>query len=308
MAAVVVTLDAPVVPSTVPGRNGMRVLCAITPKPSKYAFMDALHWLIFATAVFLSSYIQAIVGFGMGMVLMALAGAIGAISVPELTAAVSLISLANIVISLRGHLGAIDRRRLGWLVLGQIPAIVVGVWIMTALDHSQQSLLRLLLGLFVMFGSLSMVIRPASRPHVAPRWAWISAGIGGGLIGGMFSASGPIIGWFVYLQPLSIAAIRATMLAFFGIATFTRTIVVASQGRLDGIRVPIDGRGHRTGGGRRVARQQLQAVAFRRRAKTRRIQPDLSRRPVYRHRRVVRGTLDSAAHQLARFAGSAIRA
>ncbi|HBK17026.1 MAG TPA: hypothetical protein DDZ38_00200, partial [Gammaproteobacteria bacterium] len=34
----------------------------------------------------------------------------------------------------------------------------------------------------------------------------------GGTLGGMFAASGPIIGWFGYRQPLPVGAIRATLL------------------------------------------------------------------------------------------------
>lgn len=196
--------------------------------------MDPTSWLIFASAVFVASYVQSVIGFAMGMIVMAIVGASDAISVPELTAAVSIISFVNIVVALNGHLGAVHRRLLGWMILGQIPAIFAGLWLLTVLDRDAQSVLRFALGLFVAGGSLSMMIRPVPLPAVSGRATCVVAGIGGGVIGGLFSASGPVIGWFVYRQPLALLTIRATMLCFFGLATFTRTVIVGSHGGLTG--------------------------------------------------------------------------
>jgi len=194
--------------------------------------MDPTSWLTFAAAVFIGSYIQSVVGFGIGMIVMAIVGASGTLSLPALTAAVSLISIINIVVALKGHVRAIDRPLLGWLVAGQIPAIFAGLWVLTVLDRDAQTLLRILLGLFVAGGSLSMMIRPVPLSRVSRPSVCVAAGIGGGLIGGMFSASGPVIGWFTYRQPLTVATIRATMLCFFGVATTTRTVAVGFQGGL----------------------------------------------------------------------------
>ena len=56
----------------------------------------------------------------------------------------------------------------------------------------------------------------------------------GGVVGGLFSASGPVMGWFNYRQPLPFAVIRATLLACFAMTTVTRTLVVGVRGELDG--------------------------------------------------------------------------
>jgi len=194
--------------------------------------MEVLTWLVFASAVFIGSYIQSVIGFAMGMIVMAIVGASAVLSIPTLTAAVSIISFLNIVVALKGHIGHVDRVLLKWLVAGQIPAIVSGLWLMTALDREAREILQLMLGVFVAAGSLSMVIRPAPQSRVSAPWACITAGIGGGLIGGLFSASGPVIGWFAYRQPLALVAIRSTMLCFFSVATCTRTLVVGLHGGL----------------------------------------------------------------------------
>ena len=60
----------------------------------------------------------------------------------------------------------------------------------------------------------------------------MGAGVAGGLVGGLFSASGPIMGWFNYRQPLVVSAIRATLLCGFVLTTSMRTLVVGIQGGL----------------------------------------------------------------------------
>ena len=194
--------------------------------------MDWLGWLIFLGAAFAGSYVQAVTGFAMGMIVIAVAGASGLIGLPVLTAAASLISLVNIVLALKGHLGSLHRSLVLWLAIGQLPAIWVGVWLLTVLDAQMQWLLQLLLGLFLTGGCLSMLLKPAPIARVSAPWASWIAGVSGGLVGGMFSASGPIMGWFCYRQPLPLATIRATLLASFALTTSTRTVVVGVQGGL----------------------------------------------------------------------------
>lgn len=192
--------------------------------------MEPIGWIVFAGAVFLGSYVQSVVGFAMGMIVVAIVGASGTISLPVLTAAVSIIAFVNILVAIKGHLPSVNRSILVWMVVGQIPAVAIGVWIITVLDQEAQGVLELLLGIFIIFGSASMMIRPVPLPQVSPSWACFTAGIGGGLSGGMFSASGPVIGWFTYRQPLELAVIRATMLSFFAVSSSLRTVVVSVQG------------------------------------------------------------------------------
>ena len=194
--------------------------------------MEGAGWIIFLGSVFVGSYVQAVTGFAMGMIVIAVAGASGAIPLPVLTAAASLITMVNVTLALKGHTQAINRRLFFWLGVGQIPAIGLGVWLMTLLDRDAQGMLELLLGLFITLGSLSMMLRPRPLARQSPPWACLGAGIAGGLVGGMFSASGPIMGWFNYRQPLELAVIRATLLCSFALTTTTRTLVVGVQGGL----------------------------------------------------------------------------
>jgi uncharacterized membrane protein YfcA len=187
---------------------------------------------VFLAGVLLGSYVQSVTGFAMAMILIAVASGSQTVEIPVAAAVVSLLSLANVVLALRGHLQQVERRLFVWLALGQLPAIWVGVALLDVMHGDARWLLELALGLFIVLGSLSMMIRPEPKEDLSRPWACVGAGIAGGLVGGLFSASGPIMGWFNYRQPLAVRAIRATLLSGFVLTTSTRTVVVGIQGGL----------------------------------------------------------------------------
>ncbi len=194
--------------------------------------MDLIALLIFCLAVFVGSYVQAAIGFAMGLIVLAIVVAAQAIDIAVITAVISLLALLNVVLALRGQLAYLQWR--GWALLcaGQLPAIWVGLWLLGVLRQDALDVLEAMIGLFVVAGSLSMLRRQAAGRSLSPAWAWIVGGAAGGILGGMFAASGPVMGWFAYRQPLSTAVIRATLLACFAVTTLTRTTVVGFSGGL----------------------------------------------------------------------------
>ena len=196
--------------------------------------MDAVSLSVFLLAALLGSYVQSVAGFAMGMIIIAVTVGGGLVDVPVITAVVSLISLVNIALALRGHGHHLQRRVFIWLSLGLIPATALGVLLLELLDAHSRRTLELLLGLFIVAGSLSMMLRPVPRPSVSKPGACFAAGFAGGILGGMFSASGPVMGWFNYRQPLAVAQIRATLLACFALTTTLRSLVVGLAGGLTG--------------------------------------------------------------------------
>lgn len=194
--------------------------------------MHADNLILFLLATALGSYVQSVAGFAMGMIIIAVTVGGGLIEVPVITAVVSLLSLVNIVFALRGHGHHLERRMFVWMSVGLVPSIAGGVWLLEHLDATARWLVELLLGLFIVLGSLSMMLRPQPRPRVSPSWSCFIAGCAGGALGGMFSASGPVMGWFNYRQPLPVATIRTTLLVTFALTTTVRTLVVGVAGGL----------------------------------------------------------------------------
>ncbi len=186
----------------------------------------------FLAAVFVGSYVQAVAGFAMGMIIVAVVGGLRLLDVPTLAAVISLLTILNVILALRGQLHEVNRHLFLWLAAGQVPAIFFGLQLMQWLDGNTRWLLEICLGLFITVGGLSMSLKPHPWPRVSGRFTTFLTGLSGGLVGGMFSASGPVLGWFGYSQPLPLVAIRATLLACFVLTTGTRTVLVGLEGGL----------------------------------------------------------------------------
>ena len=173
-------------------------------------------------AVLVGSYVQAVAGFAMAMIIVAVVGGFRLLDVPTLAAVISLLTIINVSLALKGQTKHVHRKLFAWLALGQVPAIYLGLLLMQWMDGNTRSMLEICLGLFVFIGGLSMLLKPHPWRKVSgPLGAWLT-GVSGGLVGGMFSASGPVLGWFGYSQPLPLAAIRATLLSCFALTTFSR--------------------------------------------------------------------------------------
>lgn len=188
--------------------------------------------IIFLLVILFGSYVQSVAGFAMGMTIVAVVGGLRLLDIPTLAAVVSLMTIVNTTFSLRGQLQHVHKRLLFWIGLGQLPGIFLGLWLLAYLDAEDSRRLELCLGIFITLGGLAMTIRPRPMAQVSGGlFAWI-CGLLGGLLGGMFSASGPVLGWFGYSQPLAVNVIRATLLSSFFMTTSTRTLVVGVQGGL----------------------------------------------------------------------------
>jgi uncharacterized membrane protein YfcA len=185
---------------------------------------------VFLIVVLIGSYVQAVAGFAMGMLIIAVITAGGLFDILTITAVVSLVSFANIALSLHGHYHLVHGGVLRGLCIGQLPAVLAGFWLLQRMSGTALSLLEFMLGAFIVAGSLSMMLRPQPRATVSGNAQCLLAGFGGGVLSGLFAASGPVIGWFTYRQPLPVTEIRATLLGFFAVTTVFRTALVGFGG------------------------------------------------------------------------------
>ena len=196
------------------------------------AAVDVPALIIFLLITLLGSYIQAVAGFAMGMLIVAVAGGLRLVEIETLAAVVSILSLTNSALSLWGQTQHVHWRLFVWLAAGQLPALVLGLYFLDHLGANSRWLLELCLGLFLTMGALGMLLKPKPLQHVSPSWvAWLT-GLCGGILGGMFSASGPVLGLFGFSQPLPLNVIRATLLSSFLLVTSSRTLMVGWRGEL----------------------------------------------------------------------------
>ena len=195
--------------------------------------MEPQTLLFLLTAVLFGSYIQTVTGFAMGMIIVATVGGLGLLQLSVLAILVSLLTSVNSLLSLRGNWSLIDFRFFLFLALGQFPAIVFGIELLNFLESNEVWILKVILGFFLVAGGLLSFFNPRPLKRLSGRLTVFFAGILGGTLGGLFSASGPVLGLFAYSQPMPVALIRATLLASFLFTTTARTAVVSFQGAIN---------------------------------------------------------------------------
>ena len=112
------------------------------------------------------------------------------------------------------------------------PALLLGVYLLGVLTGSSYDLARRLLGLVILLAGGMLLLRPQPWAQPSPKLLVFLSGAAGGVAGGLFSTSGPPIAFLMYRQPLPLTVIRATLLAVFALATFSRTVAIAALGQM----------------------------------------------------------------------------
>lgn len=180
--------------------------------------------------VALSVFAQTLTGFAQSLILLGLIGATGILPLPDAINAATVLSCIN------AWTYAYLRRpvRIEPVLWPAIAASAVGVFLgtflMTWLAGTAYEVLRLLLGISVVVcaGLLWSVARPLPRLSSPATFA----GFGGiaGIMGGMFSTSGPPLVYLLYRQPLAQARIQESLLLIFGFTSLLRLLIVVPSG------------------------------------------------------------------------------
>lgn len=192
--------------------------------------IDWVVYCVFLLAVGFGAWVQATSGFALGLIVMALVQVTGVLSIADTAAAISVLAFINVAVALFDTYKNIDKRLFLCLVIGQLPAIGLGVALLNTLEREHTAVIGLIFGIFLIAGSISLAVDPKTKSTRSGVMAITSVGFAGGIFGGMFAASGPVVGWFAYQQPLTIVAIRASLLAMLGVTTISRTMIVATDG------------------------------------------------------------------------------
>lgn len=193
------------------------------PSPDMWAFIGLAA---------LGSFVQALSGFALGLIVLGCVTLLQLAPIPFTAAVISMISLINGGWVLARHPSSIQWRSVAWTVAGLVPAVGLGLALLAHLDTELPGLLRRLLGVVILIAGLLLMLRP--HPHAQPsgRFTTLLSGIAGGLLGGLFSTAGPPVVFLLYRQPWTLSAIRSTLLAIFVISTLVRISWQSARGEL----------------------------------------------------------------------------
>lgn len=166
------------------------------------------------------------------MIIMGLASGTGMVSVTTLASVVSIVTLMNSGVALRGNLHHVPWRATAPMVAAVLPASVLGVVLLDYLSSEAADLLQIMLGLVIVYGGLNFAWRPRPVPEVSGTGVFAYYGFLGGLIGGMFGIPGPPLIFQLYRQPMTLAQIRSALIFLNAVIAGARTLFVVAQEQL----------------------------------------------------------------------------
>lgn len=190
---------------------------------------DLLTFVLLAT---LGSFVQALSGFALGLIVLGSVTLLQLAPISFTAAVISMISLVNGGWVLARHPRAIEWRSVNWTILGLLPAVGVGLALLARLDTQLPELLRHLLGLMILIAGVVLMLRPHPHAESSGPVSTLLSGVAGGLLGGLFSTAGPPVVFHLYRQPWSLTSIRSTLLTIFVLSTLVRIAWQSLRGEL----------------------------------------------------------------------------
>jgi uncharacterized membrane protein YfcA len=182
-------------------------------------------WCI--AALTLAGFVQGALGFGFGMVAMALLPLV--LSVKEASPLVVIFTLPIVIIAFCVYWRHFQWRD-GWLlVLGTCIGVPLGVQLLAV--ASGAVLLRLLGGVLLVFAAYELLSH--RRPHMRielPHWCAAPIGVLSGATSGAFNAGGPPLVAYAYAQPWSKERIVALLQVVFTVGAAQRMVSMLHSG------------------------------------------------------------------------------
>lgn len=200
--------------------NNHLTLSHLLATPELFAFMAAV--------VFGAFYVRATIGFGSGLISVALLSL--DFPVKEVVPVVLLLDLLGSLL-----LGAYDFhemqwRELLWLIPGSIIGLALGALVLV---HTHTQSLTRFLGIFILAYVLyAVVAKPEKMPQVSRIWA-LPLGIFGGIIGSLYGGGGPPLVAYLQMRHLDKRAFRATFQAIALADNILRAGLYVGLGLLD---------------------------------------------------------------------------
>jgi uncharacterized protein len=193
--------------------------------------MTAWQVAAFLGCVALAAAAQSITGFALALIVVGLAGLLDLAPLRDVVNVANVLSLVAAAITLRGRLHHLDRRLMRPTAQGSIVGVALGVFLLAWLSANVVVVLRLLLGLTIAGCALVVLLRTRPLPQLSSSPSFQGFGLLSGLLGGLFSASGPPLVYQFYRQPVALESIRESLVASLAIGSVLRLVLVVASGQ-----------------------------------------------------------------------------
>ncbi len=195
--------------------------------------MDITTLAILIAIIGLGTYVQTVIGFGLGMIVMGVVSYLSLLSLPFTSVIISIMAFSSGILVIKDDLHALNTRSIIFTCAGLIPAVGLGLFILDYMSASMANLLQFILGTAIIIGAAATLLKPEPISQVSHPLVFFIAGAVGGLLAGLFSVAGPPIIYQYYRQPFDIKTIRLCLLFVFLVSSFIRTVMVGVQGNLE---------------------------------------------------------------------------
>ncbi|WP_348541038.1 sulfite exporter TauE/SafE family protein [Variovorax sp. TBS-050B] len=191
---------------------------------------DAGPVLVFMACVALATYAQNLTGFAFSLILLGLVSVFHVASVTDTANAAMVLTLINAWTYFRARPGVVPWQLMKPALNGSTVGVLVGLMLLAWLSGGAVDWLRGLLGVSILACALLLVLQGRPLPAVSGRASFSIIGGLSGLLGGLFSSSGPPIVFHMYRQPLDRELVRRALLLMFAFNSLVRLVVVLSTG------------------------------------------------------------------------------
>lgn len=194
-----------------------------------------MDWWIYAQlllVVALASACQNLTGFAFGLIFVGVASALQLMPIADAANVACLLSVINGAAYLRSHPVALRWDVLKPLGITSLLGTLLGLVLLYWLSGAALGGLRMLLGATIVLCAIVLLLQKAPRATPSP-WpvTWLVGSLAG-VLGGLFSTSGPPLVYHLYRQPLSLMVVRQCLLILILIGHVLRLVVVAALGDL----------------------------------------------------------------------------
>ena len=190
----------------------------------------AVPVLIFMACVGLATYAQNLTGFAFSLILLGLVSVFDIASVNDAANAATVLSLINAWTYFRARPGPVPWQLMKPALNGSTVGVIVGLMLLVWLSGSAVSWLRGLLGVSILICAVLLMLQGKPLPAVSGRTSFALIGGLSGVLGGLFSASGPPIVFHMYRQPLDRELVRRALLLMFAFNSLVRLVIVVPTG------------------------------------------------------------------------------
>jgi len=189
--------------------------------------LTAILWFGATLVLFFGALVQGVIGFGFGMVSMAVLPFLFDVRVcVPLVCVFGIVVQASILWNIRAD---IDFKKSAPMMAGALVGIPIGVGF---LYKANESMITLVLGVVIVAYVLwSTLGSQSSGQSISTRWGYL-AGLFGGALGGAFNVSGPPVVMYVSGQPWSPGATKAALQIFFVMCSLTQSTLYSIGGLL----------------------------------------------------------------------------